>query len=190
MPAGPAPTPDDAFLPGERQRYIRHLMLPAFGEAGQWKLKNSRVLIVGAGGLGSPAALYLAAAGVGHLGLIDPDVVDASNLQRQILHGTSDIGALKTDSAKRRLLELNPFIEIDVYPDRLTASNAERIIRRYDVVLDGSDNFPTRYLVNDACHFSGTPWVYGSIFRFEGQVSVFGIGGIDKPVNINVFFCF
>ena len=154
-------------------RYSRHLLLPEVGIEGQRKLKAARVLLVGAGGLGSPAALYLAAAGVGRLGLAEFDTVDVTNLQRQILHGTADIGRPKLDSARDRLQDLNPHVSIEPVADRLTSRNALEVLGRYDVVVDGSDNFPTRYLVNDACVLLGKPLVYGSIFRFEGQVSVF-----------------
>jgi adenylyltransferase/sulfurtransferase len=154
-------------------RYSRHLILPEVGLAGQERLKNARILVVGCGGLGSPVSLYLAAAGVGHLGLVDFDTVDASNLQRQILHGTSAVGQSKLDSAEARLLNLNPYTRIERYQTRLTAANALEIIEGYDVVVDGTDNFGTRYLVNDACVLSGVPNAYGSIFRFEGQASVF-----------------
>jgi adenylyltransferase/sulfurtransferase len=157
----------------ESLRYARHLMLPEVGPEGQQKLRASRVLLVGAGGLGSPVALYLAAAGVGTLGMIDFDTVDASNLQRQILHGTSDIGRRKLDSARDRLAEINPFVTIEPFADRLTSANAMEIVGAYDLVVDGTDNFPTRYLVNDACVLLGKPNIYGSIFRFEGQSSVF-----------------
>jgi adenylyltransferase/sulfurtransferase len=149
------------------------LTLPDVGLEGQSKLKRARVLLVGAGGLGSPAALYLAAAGVGTLGLIDFDLVDRSNLQRQILHGTSGIGTPKTDSARARLHDVNPHVAVETYGQRLTSANALDIIRKFDIVLDGSDNFPTRYLVNDACVLLGKPNVYGAVFRFDGQVSVF-----------------
>ena len=154
-------------------RYSRHLLLPEVGIEGQRKLKAARVLLVGAGGLGSPAALYLAASGVGRLGLAEFDTVDVTNLQRQILHGTADIGRPKLDSARDRLQDLNPHVSIEPVADRLTSRNALEVLGRYDVVVDGSDNFPTRYLVNDACVLLGKPLVYGSIFRFEGQVSVF-----------------
>ena len=160
--------------PDELQRYSRHLTLPEFGREGQEELKNSSVLLVGAGGLGSPAATYLAAAGVGRIGLVDFDEVEASNLQRQILYGTSDVGRPKLDAAAERLNDLNPHVEIERHEVRLTSDNALGIIDDYDVVADGTDNFPTRYLVNDACVMTGTPNVYASIFRFEGQVSVFG----------------
>jgi len=157
----------------ELLRYGRHLVLPEVGLEGQRRLKASSVLCVGAGGLGSPLALYLAAAGVGRLGLVDFDVVDASNLQRQILHGTSAIGAHKLDSAAARLHDLNPAVTIERHPVRLDRHNAMDLLARYDVIVDGTDNFPTRYLVNDACALLGKPNVHGSIFRFEGQVSVF-----------------
>ena len=159
--------------PEELQRYSRHLTLPEFGREGQEKLKNSSVLLVGAGGLGSPAATYLAAAGVGRIGLVDFDTVEASNLQRQILYGTSDVGRPKLEAASERLEDLNPHVEVERHEVRLTSDNALDIIDGYDVVADGTDNFPTRYLVNDACVMTGTPNVYASIFRFEGQVSVF-----------------
>ncbi len=158
----------------ELQRYSRHIILPDVGVEGQEKLKASSVLLVGAGGLGSPLAMYLAAAGVGRLGLVDFDVVDVSNLQRQVMHGTSDIGRLKLDSAIDRLVEINPLIQIDRHETALTSENALEIIADYDLVADGTDNFPTRYLVNDACVLSGKLNVYASIFRFEGQLSVFG----------------
>lgn len=157
----------------QRQRYLRHLLLPEIGLAGQEKLLAAKVLVVGAGGLGSPAALYLAAAGVGTLGIVDADVVDESNLQRQILHSTAEVGRLKVDSARHRLRELNPDIEIITHPVRLTSANALEIIRAYDIVVDGCDNFATRYLTNDACVFLRKPNVYGALYRFEGQASVF-----------------
>ncbi len=157
----------------EIRRYSRHLIMPEVGMDGQRKLKEASVLCVGAGGLGSPLALYLAAAGVGHLGLVEFDVVDESNLQRQIIHGTSTLGTSKLESAKARLLDLNPLIEITGYEEPLTSVNALDIIPHYDIVVDGTDNFQTRYLTNDACVLLGKPNVYGSIFRFEGQASVF-----------------
>ncbi len=163
----------------EIQRYSRHLILPDVGVAGQQKLKAARVLTVGAGGLGSPVALYLAAAGVGTLGVIDFDVVDVSNLQRQILHGTKDVGRSKLESARARLHDLNPHVRVETYETRLTSANALEIIGGYDIVVDGTDNFATRYLTNDACVLLGKPNVYGSIFRFEGQASVFGMA--DGP---------
>ncbi|HEX4932408.1 MAG TPA: ThiF family adenylyltransferase, partial [Gemmatimonadaceae bacterium] len=156
----------------ELQRYGRHLTLPQVGLEGQRKLKAARVLLVGAGGLGSPAALYLAAAGVGTITIVDDDVVDASNLQRQVLHGSRDIGRPKTESARERLADLNPNVRVDVHATRLMAGNARALVAGHDVVLDGSDNFATRYLVNDACVLEGTPDVYASVFRFEGQASV------------------
>lgn len=159
--------------PAEVLRYSRHLIIPEVGKKGQQELKAARVLIVGTGGLGSPLALYLAAAGVGTLGLVDFDVVDETNLQRQVLHGTSDVGRPKLDSARDRLKEINPYVEVIPHEARLTSENALEILEPYDVVVDGTDNFPTRYLVNDACVLLGKPNVYGSIFRFEGQVSVF-----------------
>jgi adenylyltransferase/sulfurtransferase len=154
-------------------RYSRHLLIPEVGLEGQRKLKNSSALIVGTGGLGSPVALYMAAAGVGRIGLVDYDVVDSSNLQRQIIHGTSTIGKLKVESAKAKLLDLNPDIQVDVYNEPYTSENALRIAANYDIILDGTDNFPTRYLTNDVAVFLGKPNVYASIFRFDGQVSVF-----------------
>ena len=161
----------------ELSRYARHLSLPEIGREGQIRLKSARVLVVGAGGLGSPLALYLAAAGIGTLGLVDFDDVDVTNLQRQILHGTKDVGRPKLDSARDRLADVNPNVTVVTYPVRLDSENAMEIIADYDVVVDGTDNFPTRYLVNDACVLSGKPNVYGSIFRWEGQVSVFGVAG-------------
>ncbi|MFZ5478921.1 MAG: molybdopterin-synthase adenylyltransferase MoeB [Myxococcota bacterium] len=157
----------------EIARYSRHLILPEVGMEGQQKLKRASVLCVGTGGLGSPLLLYLAAAGVGRIGIVDFDVVDASNLQRQIIHGTKTVGKPKVQSAKERILDVNPFVQVDVYEEPLSSENALRILGPYDVVVDGTDNFPTRYLVNDACVLLGKPNVYGSIFRFEGQASVF-----------------
>jgi sulfur-carrier protein adenylyltransferase/sulfurtransferase len=158
-------------------RYSRHLILPHVGEAGQRRLKQARVLVVGAGGLGSPAVLYLAAAGVGTIGLVDADLVEVSNLQRQVLHGTSTLGLPKLDSAKARIKDLNPLVTVETFPERLTSANALGIFDGFEVVLDGSDNFPTRYLVNDAAYLSGIPDVYGAIFQFEGQASVFAARG-------------
>jgi len=157
----------------EIARYSRHLIIPEIGLSGQERIKAARVLLVGTGGLGSPLALYLAAAGVGTIGLVDEDIVDASNLQRQIIHGTSDIGTHKLESALASIKEINPNVEVELHRTFLTSENALDIIAGYDVVADGTDNFPTRYLVNDACVLTGTPNVYGSIFRFEGQLSVF-----------------
>ena len=159
--------------PDEVLRYSRHLILPDVGVEGQRRLKAARVLVVGAGGLGSPLALYLAAAGVGTLGLVDFDVVDLTNLQRQILHGTADVGRPKLASARERITDVNPHVRLETYETRLTSGNALEILRGYDLVVDGTDNFATRYLVNDACVLLGIPNVYGSIFRFEGQASVF-----------------
>jgi molybdopterin/thiamine biosynthesis adenylyltransferase/rhodanese-related sulfurtransferase len=157
----------------ELLRYSRHLTLPDVGLEGQAKLQSARVVLVGAGGLGSPAALYLAAAGVGTLGLVDFDLVDRSNLQRQIIHGTAAIGTPKIDSARARLRDINPHVQVETFGQRLTSANALDVLRDFDIVVDGSDNFPTRYLVNDACVLLGKPNVYGSVFRFDGQVSVF-----------------
>jgi adenylyltransferase/sulfurtransferase len=159
----------------ETLRYSRHLLLPQVGMEGQRRLKAARVLLVGAGGLGSPAALYLAAAGVGTIGLVDFDVVDLTNLQRQILHGTADVGRPKLESAREAIRAINPHVHVEGYETRLTSGNAMEILRDYDVVVDGTDNFPTRYLSNDACVLLGKPNVYGSIFRFEGQASVFAM---------------
>ena len=158
-------------------RYQRHLSLPGFGEAAQLKLKAARVLIVGAGGLGCPALQYLTAAGVGALGIIDDDRVNRSNLQRQILYTDADVGKLKADAAAERLIAMNPDITCVPHPTRLTTSNALKIISDYDVVLDCSDNFPTRYLINDACVLSGKPLIYGALYTFQGQVSVFNYQG-------------
>ncbi len=157
----------------EIKRYSRHLIMPEVGVDGQRKLKESSVLCIGAGGLGSPAAMYLAAAGVGRIGIVDFDVVDFSNLQRQLLHGTSDVGRSKLESARSRINDINPYVQVDGYETALTSENALEMFEPYDVILDGTDNFPTRYLVNDACVLTGTPNAYGSIFRFEGQASVF-----------------
>ncbi len=157
----------------ELLRYSRHLTLPDVGLDGQAKLQGARVALIGAGGLGSPAALYLAAAGVGTLGLVDFDLVDRSNLQRQIIHGTAAIGTPKIDSARERLHDVNPHVQVETFGQKLTSGNALEILRDFDIVVDGSDNFPTRYLVNDACVLLGKPDVYGSVFRFDGQVSVF-----------------
>ena len=157
----------------EIARYSRHLIMPEVGLEGQRRLKAASVLAIGTGGLGAPLGMYLAAAGVGRLGLVDFDVVDASNLQRQIVHGTKDIGRRKVDSARERLVDINPLIEIETHDTRLTSDNALALFKNYDIIVDGTDNFPTRYLVNDACVLTGKPNVYGSIFRFEGQASVF-----------------
>jgi adenylyltransferase/sulfurtransferase len=157
----------------EVARYSRHLIMPEVGMTGQRKLKASSVLMIGTGGLGAPVGMYLAAAGVGRMGLVDFDVVDASNLQRQIIHGTKDVGRPKIASARDRIQDINPHVEIETHETRLTSENALRLFVNYDVIVDGTDNFPTRYLVNDACVLTGKPNVYGSIFRFEGQASVF-----------------
>jgi len=154
-------------------RYSRHLLIPEVGLEGQRKLKNSSALIIGTGGLGSPVSLYLAAAGIGRIGLVDYDVVDSSNLQRQVIHGTSTVGKLKVESARAKLLDLNPDIQVDIYNEPYTSENALRIAKDYDIILDGTDNFPTRYLTNDVAVFLGKPNVYASIYRFDGQVSVF-----------------
>ena len=157
----------------EIRRYSRHLLLPEVALGGQKKLKSASVLVVGTGGLGSPVALYLAAAGIGHIGLVDFDVVDYSNLQRQIIHGTDDVGRPKLHSARERILDINPHVEVILHETAMDSSNALDIVDKYDVVIDGTDNFPTRYLTNDACVLLGKPNVYGSIFRFDGQASVF-----------------
>jgi len=158
-------------------RYSRHLIMPEVAMDGQLKLKQAKVLLVGTGGLGAPLGLYLAAAGIGRIGLVDFDVVDLTNLQRQVIHGTKDVGRKKLDSASERMSEINPHVRLDKYEVALTSENALEIIRDYDVVVDGTDNFPTRYLVNDACVLLGKANVYGSIFRFEGQATVFGYPG-------------
>ena len=157
----------------EVARYSRHLIIPDVGVNGQKRLKNAKVLVIGAGGLGSPALLYLAAAGVGTLGIVDFDVVDESNLQRQVIHGQSDVGKLKAASAQESIAEINPLVKVHLHTDRLDSSNALEIFEQYDLIVDGTDNFATRYLVNDAAVLLGKPYVWGSIFRFEGQVSVF-----------------
>ena len=174
LPLSPAPLDAD-----ELQRYHRHLILPEIGANGQRRLKAARVLLIGAGGLGSPAALYLAAAGVGHLGVVDADDVELSNLQRQVLHDSESVGRPKVDSAAARLRALNPHVDVVTHRVRLTSANALALLADYDVIVDGSDNFPTRYLVNDACVLLGKPDVYGSVLRFDGQASVFSFG--DGP---------
>jgi len=170
--AAPAALSNDEIL-----RYSRHLIMPEVAMEGQLKLKRAKVLLIGTGGLGAPLGMYLAAAGVGRIGLVDFDVVDPTNLQRQVIHGTKDVGRKKLDSASERMLDINPFIRIDRYETALTSENALEILRDYDIVVDGTDNFPTRYLVNDACVLLGKPNVYGSIFRFEGQATVFAYNG-------------
>ncbi len=167
---------EEALTPAQMERYSRHFMLAQVGEAGQKRLLRSRVLLIGAGGLGSPTGVYLAAVGVGTLGIIDGDVVDLSNLQRQILHRTSDVGRPKVESARDTIQALNPDVTVVPYAERLTVNNIERIIKDYDVVVNGSDNFATRYLVNDACYLAGKPNVHGSIFQFEGMVTVLAPG--------------
>ncbi len=165
------------LTPDEALRYARHLALPEVGEEGQRRLKASSVLVIGLGGLGSPISLYLAAVGLGRIGIVDFDTVDPSDLHRQILHGTADLGRSKIESARRRMIDLNPYTEIAGYPVKLTPSNAFDIIRDYDVVVDATDNFPSRYLVNDACILLGRPNVYGSVFQFEGRATTFGVPG-------------
>ncbi len=167
---------DEPLTPDQMERYSRHFMLAQVGEQGQKRLLRSRALLIGAGGLGSPTAVYLAAAGVGTLGIIDSDVVDLSNLQRQILHRTADVGRPKVESARDTIRALNPDVAVVPYAERLTVDNIERILKDYDVIVDGPDNFATRYLVNDACHLGGKPNVHGSIFQFEGMVTVLAPG--------------
>jgi adenylyltransferase/sulfurtransferase len=164
---------DSDLTPDQLTRYSRHLMLKEVGMEGQIQLLNAKILLVGAGGLGCPAALYLAAAGVGTLGIIDSDKVDLTNLQRQILHGLSDVGRPKTESAKEAIHRINPDVKVVTYQERLTPQNALEIFQRYDIIIDGSDNFPTKYLVNDAAFFAEKPYIYGGVFQFEGQASVF-----------------
>ena len=175
----PVPTPaaEPALSKQEVLRYSRHLIMPEVGMEGQLKLKRAKVLMIGSGGLGAPLGLYLAAAGVGRLGIVDFDTVDFTNLQRQVTFGTNDVGRKKLEAARERLSNLNLEIQIDTFETRLTSDNALDILRDYDIVVDGTDNFPTRYLVNDACVLLGKPNVYGSIFRFEGQASIFGYPG-------------
>ena len=165
--------PAGELTPAEVERYSRHLIIPEIGTLGQRRLKNAKVLVIGAGGLGSPALLYLAAAGVGTIGIIDDDTVDLSNLQRQVIHGLADVGRPKIESARDAITELNPLVDVRLHDVRLDASNALELFSGYDLVLDGADNFATRYLVNDAAAILGKPYVWGSIFRFDGQVSVF-----------------
>lgn len=173
VPAHAAAVMSDSLSPAELLRYSRHLLIPAVGEAGQLRLKNAAVLLIGTGALGSPVALYLAAAGVGRLGLIDADVVEVSNLQRQILHGNSSVGKTKLESAAARLRELNPHVRLELHPGRFTPDNALAIAGAYDVLVDGSDNFTTRFLTNDSAFFLRKPLVYGAVQRFEGQTGVF-----------------
>ena len=167
----------DELTAAERARYARHLMLPEMGEEGQKRLLDASVMVIGAGGLGSPALLYLAAAGIGRIGIIDDDRVDITNLQRQVIHATSSVGSLKVESAAIRINQLNPEVEVVKHEVRLNVENALELLAGYDVIIDGTDNFPTRYTVSDACEILGTPWVFGSIHRFEGQVSVFNHEG-------------
>jgi molybdopterin/thiamine biosynthesis adenylyltransferase/rhodanese-related sulfurtransferase len=174
----------------QRERYSRHILLPEVGEIGQAKLLKSKVLLLGAGGLGSPAALYLAAAGVGTLGIVDLDSVDASNLQRQILHATSRIGMPKVESATKAIAELNPDVKVIGHRERLTSENVDRLFADYEVVVDGTDNFPTRYLVNDASVFLGKPVVHGSIFRFDGQVTTFVGDKAAKKLGLEAGPCY
>jgi sulfur-carrier protein adenylyltransferase/sulfurtransferase len=172
------PNLDDVQLTkDDYERYSRHLILPEVGLEGQKRLKSASVLCIGTGGLGSPLLLYLAAAGIGRIGIVDFDIVDFSNLQRQVIHGTSWVGKPKIESAKNRILEINPFCQVDLYETRISSENALDIMKPYDVIVDGTDNFPTRYLTNDACVLLGKPNVYGSIFRFEGQATVFNYEG-------------
>ncbi len=180
----PMETPP-ALSDAQRDRYSRHILLPEVGEAGQAKLLQSKVLLLGAGGLGSPAALYLAAAGVGTLGVVDADVVDASNLQRQIIHATSRVGTPKVESAAKTIAELNPDVKVVPHRERMTSANVERLFDNYEVVIDGTDNFPTRYLVNDASVWMGKPVVHGSIFRFDGQVTTFVPAKAAKKLGLS-----
>ena len=181
MPLPPLVTPAAELTPAEIARYSRHLLLPDLGIDGQKRLKNARVLVVGAGGLGSPALLYLAAAGVGTLGIVDFDVVEESNLQRQIIHGSSDIGRPKAQSARDAIAELNPLVTVHVHEFRLGPENAVDLFAQYDLILDGTDNFATRYLVNDAAALARKPYIWGSIYRFDGQVAVFWDDAPDGP---------
>ena len=173
MQLPPLVNPAEDLSSNELSRYSRHLLIPEVGLIGQQRLKSSKVLVIGAGGLGSPALLYLAAAGVGTLGIVDFDTVDQSNLQRQIIHGQADVGRPKSESARDSIKALNPYVRVQLHNERLEATNAEAIFSGYDLIVDGTDNFATRYLVNDACVITGKPYVWGSIFRFEGQASVF-----------------
>jgi adenylyltransferase/sulfurtransferase len=175
--SAPAQSDDATLSKDEILRYSRHLIMPEVGMEGQLKLKQASVLLIGAGGLGAPLGLYLAAAGVGRIGLVDFDVVDFTNLQRQVIHGTKDVGRKKLDSAIDSMTDVNPFVQLERYETALTSENALDILRNYDIIVDGTDNFPTRYLVNDACVLLGKPNVYGSIFRFEGQATVFAYEG-------------
>ena len=173
MPLPPLVEPAAELTRQEVMRYSRHLIIPDVATAGQKRLKNARVLAIGAGGLGSPALLYLAAAGVGTLGIVDFDGVDESNLQRQVIHGQSDVGRSKAESARDSVKEINPLIDVVLHQERLDSTNVFEIFEQYDLIVDGTDNFATRYLVNDAAFFLGKPYVWGSIYRFDGQASVF-----------------
>ncbi|HSO37208.1 MAG TPA: molybdopterin-synthase adenylyltransferase MoeB [Labilithrix sp.] len=174
----------------QRDRYSRHLLLPEVGEGGQGKLLKAKVLLIGAGGLGAPSSLYLAAAGIGTLGLVDADTVDASNLQRQVIHATSRVGMSKVDSAEKVLKDLNPDVKVVGYKERVDSSNVDRIFSDWDVIVDGTDNFPTRYLVNDASVFLGKPVVHGSIFRFDGQLTTFVPGSAAKKLGLEAGPCY
>ena len=168
---------DGSLTSEQKARYARHLMLPQVGESGQEKINSTSVLVVGAGGLGSPVLMYLAAAGIGRIGIVDDDFVDITNLQRQVIHSTSSVGELKVNSAKNRINQINPSVKVEVFNYRLDIKNIENIIKNYDIIVDGTDNFATRYTINDCCEILGKPWVFGSIHRFEGQVSVFNLEG-------------
>jgi sulfur-carrier protein adenylyltransferase/sulfurtransferase len=173
VPLPPLVEPAEELTPQEVRRYSRHLIIPDVGMAGQKRMKNAKLLVVGAGGLGSPALMYLAAAGIGTLGIVDFDVVEESNLQRQVIHGQSDVGRSKAESARDSVTEINPLVDVVLHTERLDSSNAMEIFADYDLIVDGTDNFATRYLVNDACVLLGKPYVWGSIYRFDGQASVF-----------------
>jgi sulfur-carrier protein adenylyltransferase/sulfurtransferase len=173
VPLPPLVEPAEELTPQEVRRYSRHLIIPDVGMAGQKRMKNAKILVVGAGGLGSPALMYLAAAGIGTLGIVDFDVVEESNLQRQVIHGQSDVGRSKAESARDSVTEINPLVDVVLHTERLDSSNAMEIFADYDLIVDGTDNFATRYLVNDACVLLGKPYVWGSIYRFDGQASVF-----------------
>ena len=182
MPYPPLVEPASELTADEVRRYSRHLIIPDVGMTGQKRLKNAKVLVIGAGGLGSPALLYLAAAGVGTLGIAEFDEVDESNLQRQVIHGQSDVGSSKADSARRSIAEVNPLVEVVLHEGRLDNDNVREVFEGYDLIVDGTDNFATRYMVNDAAYFLGIPYVWGSIYRFDGQASVFAPGmGADLP---------
>jgi sulfur-carrier protein adenylyltransferase/sulfurtransferase len=177
--------PDHLFSNEELRRYNRHIILPQFGIAGQEKLKAAKVLVIGSGGLGSPLLLYLAAAGIGTIGIVDFDIVDETNLQRQVLFNVMDIGKSKAEIAAQKIQSLNPHIQVKVYTEKLSTDNVLEIITNYDIVADGTDNFPTRYLINDACVLSGKPYVYGSVFQFEGQLSLFNYKNVRGEAGPN-----